>query len=138
MPAKITHEIVNLKQLVKKLDYNLIKPDIDRAVGDTAEDAKPVLRTHIPIRTPGGGLAASLYTTNITDRRSARSRQTGTPTSGLSAAYVGGHWYGRFPDRGTRYIRARRWSHKTRTQIGPQADANLRQAGNRIAKKWAR
>lgn len=136
MAVKLTAEVTNLKRLLKKLGPELIKPDIDQAVTESADDAVPVLRTLVGFHS--GDLQKSIRSTPISDRASLRSKNPGTPTTGISASYVSGIWYGRFPDRGTRHIRRRGWSVKTRTRIKPNADAHLRQAGQRIQKKWSK
>jgi len=134
MAVKLGVEITNLNRIVKKLDYRLIKPSVDRAVTKTADAGVGPLRSLVGISS--GTLIRSLNSTGVSNR--GRGKSTGGPTSGLSAAYVRGVWYGRFPDRGTRYIKRRGWSVKARTQIKPAADANLRTAGNEIAREWGK
>ena len=134
MAVKMSVEITNLDKLVKKLGPELIKPEIDDAVKGTADDASPVLKTLVGVSS--GRLRESIQSTSISDR--GRGKSLGGPNTGLSAAFVSGIWYGRFPDRGTIYIKRRGWSGKARTQVKPQADARLKRAGTAIQKKWAK
>ena len=134
MAVKLNAEMVNFEKLVKKLGPELIKPDIDRAIGLTADDAAPMLQTLVGIRT--GQLINSIESTGVSDRGRGKSR--GTAATGLSASYVKGIYYGRWPDRGTRTINRRGWSVKARTQAKPAAATRLKAAGNSIARKWGK
>jgi len=134
MAVKLGIEVTNLDKLLKKLGPELVKPEIDKAISATADDAAPTLRTLVGVHS--GALKGSIRSTGVSDRGRGKSR--GTAASGLSASYVSGIWYGRFPDRGTRYIKRRGWSGKARTQVKPAADARLKRAGDNIAKKWSK
>ena len=92
---------------------------IDKAVDRTMRDAAGVSRRIVPVR-------SAALKRSISVRKHFKARQgVGLRGRIISTRSLVALWYGRFPDEGTRRVKARRWS--------PDIDDTARAAVDNVA-----